>query len=268
VRFEPVADGVFASIAEEGDFAVGNAGFVDLGGETIVFDTHNTPTAGRRLREAAEAQAPARTVVLSHWHGDHVCGSGVFDAHVVATDRTAELMHELTGPRVAQLKQAPPEDLEGTPFAGIPHSEVLELELHFPDETFGSERSFEGSVRTARALTFGGGHTASDAVLWLADERILFAADLVVVDSHAWVGHGDVDAWPAILARIAALEPRTIVPGHGPVAGPESIDFMQGYLEALCAAQPGDPNPFPDLAFADGWERNLEALAQAGAATA
>ena len=76
MRFEQLADGVFASIAEEGDVAVGNAGFVDLGGETLVFDTHVSLTAGRALREAAEEHAPARTVLLSHWHGDHVYGAG------------------------------------------------------------------------------------------------------------------------------------------------------------------------------------------------
>ena len=52
--------------------------------------------AGRELRAAAEQHAPARTVVLSHWHGDHVYGAGAFDATVVATARTAELMRERT----------------------------------------------------------------------------------------------------------------------------------------------------------------------------
>ena len=66
MRIEQLADGVFASIAEEGDLAVGNAGFVDLGGETLVFDTHVSVAAGRELRAAAERVAPARTVVLSH----------------------------------------------------------------------------------------------------------------------------------------------------------------------------------------------------------
>src|SRR5262249_4702937 len=62
VRIEPVADGVFASVAEAGDVAVGNAGFVDLGGETLVFDTHMSLRAARELRDAADAHAPARTV--------------------------------------------------------------------------------------------------------------------------------------------------------------------------------------------------------------
>ena len=57
-RIERVADGVYAAIAEEGGVATGNAGFVDLGGETLVFDTHVSLAAGRDLRRAAEEHGP------------------------------------------------------------------------------------------------------------------------------------------------------------------------------------------------------------------
>jgi hypothetical protein len=39
-----------------------------------------------------------------------------------------------------------------------------------------------------------------------------------VIDSHAWVGDGDVPTWRRILMRLAELDPAAIVPGHGPVA--------------------------------------------------
>jgi cyclase len=258
---ERLHDGVYAAIAEEGGVAVGNAGFVDLGGETLVFDTHVSLTAARALRKAAEEQAPARTVVLSHWHGDHVYGAAAFDATVVATTRTAELMRERTAPRLAEVKAAPPEDLDDTPFAELARTELPTLEVRYPDETFESERRFTGQTRSARAMTYGGGHTLSDAFLWLADERVVFAADLVVANGQPWAGDGDVGGWLAILERIAELEPLTIVPGHGQVSGPEVIEVMLRYLDALKQAAPGDANPFPDLDFPEMWERNLQALA-------
>jgi cyclase len=264
-KVERVGDGVYAAIAEDDGVAVGNAAFVDLGGETLVFDTHVSLAAGRELREAAEQFGPVRTVVLSHWHGDHVYGAGAFDAdaNVVATAGTAALMRERTAPRIAAMKARPLEEFDGTPFAEIARTELEALELRLPDETFDEERTFTGKKRTAQALTYGGGHTLSDGVLWLPAEKILFAADLVVVDSHGWVGDGDVRAWPGILERLAELAPETVVPGHGPVAGPEAIGFMLRYLDAVTNAEPGAPNPFPDLALADGWEGNLGALAAA-----
>jgi cyclase len=264
-KIERVRDGVYAAIAEADGVAVGNAGFVDLGGETLVFDTHVSLAAGRELRAAAEQLGPVRTVVLSHWHGDHVYGAGAFDAdvNVVATAGTAVLMRERTAPRIDAMKARPLEEFDGTPFAEIARTELQALELRLPDATFEEQRAFVGKKRTAQALTYGGGHTLSDGVLWLPAEKILFAADLVVVGSHGWVGDGDVTAWPRILERLAGLEPETIVPGHGPVAGPEAIEFMLRYLDAVTSAGPAAPNPFPDLALADGWEGNLEALAAA-----
>ena len=123
-RIERVADGVYAAIAEENGIAVGNAGFVDLGDQTLVFDTHVSLAAGRALRTAAEEHGPVGTVVLSHWHGDHVFGAGAFDAAVVATDRTADLMRERTTKRLAELRAAPLEDYAGTTFAELARTEL------------------------------------------------------------------------------------------------------------------------------------------------
>ena len=262
---EQVSDSVFAAIADEGGVAVGNAGFVDLGGEVLVFDTHVSLTAGRELRTAAEQHGPIKNVVLSHWHGDHVYGAGAFDANVVATARTAELMRERTAHRLAELKDAPPEDLAGTAFAELARTELPTLELRHPDETFDSERTFHGGKRSAQAITYGGGHTLSDAFLWLADERIVFTADIVFANGQPWAGDGDVGRWPVILEKIAELEPKKVVPGHGPVTGPEILDVMLRYVNALKNAAPGDPNPFPELAFPEMWERNVAALADRAA---
>jgi cyclase len=254
---EQVSDGVFAAIAAEGGVAVGNAGFVDLGGATLVFDTHVSLTAARSLRRSAEEHGPVSDVVLSHWHPDHVYGAAAFDARVVATRKTAELMRERTAARLAEMKAKPPAEFAETPFAELAETEIPTLELHHPDETFDTDRLFSGPKRSARVLTYGGGHTLSDAVLWLEQERVLFAADLVVVGTHPWVGDGDIDAWPGILERMADLRPEKIVPGHGPIAGPEAIAPMLEYLEALRQAVSGDPNPFPQLPSPEMWERNL-----------
>lgn len=259
---QEVGDGAWAAIAEPGGVAVGNAGFVDLGEQTLVFDTTISLTAARELRAAAEQRAPLKTVVYSHWHGDHVYGAGAMpaDALVVATAGTSALMEERGAERLRQLKAEPP--TEG-PFAELAEVEVPRLELIYPDETFAGERSFIGAERTAQAISYGGGHTLSDAFLWLGEAKILFAADLVVYETHPWVGDGDVRAWPGILERIAELGPETIVPGHGPVAGPDAIDFMLRYLHDLAAADSGAPMPerYASLGNTSGWTRNVDAIA-------
>ena len=55
-RFQLVtlSDGIYAAIAVLGGGALCNAGIVDLGDRTVVFDTFNTPLAARELRATAE----------------------------------------------------------------------------------------------------------------------------------------------------------------------------------------------------------------------
>ena len=139
---------------------------------------------------------------------------------------------------------------------------MAEIEQRLPDDLFDERTSFE----RAELVTYGGGHTASDAFLYLPDARVLFAADLVVVRSHPWVGHGDVSSWRGILERMQELDFEVLVPGHGPVGGREDVDAMLGYLDDLAAAaeRRNEDAPMPeryrDWDFADGWRRNLAAL--------
>jgi len=241
---------------------VGNAGLVDLGDGTLVFDTFWAPAAARGLAEAAErlGLGPVRIVVNSHWHADHVRGNQVFEAAtIVSTGRTRELVATRGQERLAGLVQ----ELETT--EDVPRdvvAAVVEIELRLPDETFEERRDFGA----CELLTFGGGHTESDAILLVGDARVLFAADLVVVRSHGWVGDGDVESWLGILERIRGLEFDVVVPGHGPVGTRADLDAMEGYLRDILESARGQgadaplPERYREWDFADGWARNLAAL--------
>ena len=76
-----LANGVYAAIATPGGAAYSNAGIVDLGDQTLIFDTFETPQAAADLRAAAEALTghPATGVIISYAHADHWCGNRVFD---------------------------------------------------------------------------------------------------------------------------------------------------------------------------------------------
>ena len=193
----------------------------------------------------------------SHWHGDHVRGNQVFEGvPIVATRATRELIAGRGQERLAGLQQeletsddAPPELVAA----------VAGIEQRLPDDLFDERRS----LGRAELLTYGGGHTASDAFLHLGDAGVLFAADLVLVRSHGWIGDGVPDAWPGIVDRMAELDFDVLVPGHGDVGGRDDVEAFRGYLDDLLAAAPRDPVPerYRDWDFAEGWSRNLTALA-------
>jgi cyclase len=224
-RLEQVADDAWAAIALPHTGAVGNAGFIRVGDATVVFDTFVSTAAADDLRVAAEVIAPVAYAINSHWHGDHVNGNRSFDdVRIVATERTRELMEERA--------------------AG--GGDVV-----LPTDLFDERLELEGAV----IETLGGGHTESDAFLWFEDT--VFTGDLVVIESHPWVGHGDVEHWLEILDAFEARRPRVIVPGHGPVGSVEDIPPLRRYLEGLLE---GTATAVDGWDFADGHERNVEAL--------
>ena len=254
-RLEQVADDAWSAIALPHTGAAGNGGFIRVGDNTIVFDTFVSTAAADDLRIAAEVVAPVAYAINSHWHGDHVNGNRSFDdVPIVATERTRELMEERGRAHIDAFR----DDLEerakarregGT--AAVLEEEIDDFEVVLPNTVFLERLELEGAV----VETLGGGHTESDAFLWFEDT--VFAGDLVVVESHPWVGHGDVEHWLEILDAFEARRPRVIVPGHGPVGSSEDIPPLRRYLEGLLD---GTATAVDGWDFREGHERNVEAL--------
>lgn len=270
-RLESVAPGAWAALALPGTGSVGNAGFVDLGGSTLVFDTFVTPQAAEALREEAERVAPVRWVANSHAHGDHIRGNMTFpDVPIVATVRTRELIVENAVPQVERLKRDDParalaeaedDDERGT-ILQIAQS-IGRLEQRIPDVTFEAQLAVHGDTRAAHLITFGGGHTPSDAIFWLPDVRVCFTGDLVVIETHPTMSHGRPEEWLEILDRIEALRATTIVPGHGRVGTPADIEPLREYLTSMLADPDRPPEPGWDAAAVH--ERNVSFLRERAA---
>jgi len=108
-----------------------------------------------------------------------------------------------------------------------------EFQVCLPTVAFEGRLTLHGAKRSVELFSPGGGHTPSDTVLWLPDEQILFAGDLVQVGFHPMVGEGSFDQWTEILEQLAGLAPIRVVPGHGPVADGASIMIMQDYFAML-----------------------------------
>lgn len=256
-RLEALADGVYAAIAAEGGGAVCNAGIVDLGEQTLVFDTFQTPQAARELRAAAE-QLTGRAVtyvVNSHWHGDHVHGNVVFapETIFIATGKTRELMqtrsveeladdHKTLGSYLESLEQQIAQEQHEARRASLiawletnrDYAAVLPtLEIRLPMLTFEDRMVFHGAGRTVELLSYGGGHTQSDALLYLPEERVAFLGDLLFVQCHPWLPGGDMEQWQRILQQVERLNIARAVPGHGPVGTLADATLLRQYIADL-----------------------------------
>jgi cyclase len=108
--------------------------------------------------------------------------------------------------------------------------DLPEITLRLPELTFDTRLVLHGAERDAELLTYGGGHTASDALLFLPEERVAFLGDLLFTRSHPSIWQDDYRSWIRILERIEMLEPRLVVPGHGPIGTGEDVTRLRDYL--------------------------------------
>ncbi len=254
-----LAEGVYAAIAIQGGAAFSNAGIIDLGERTLVFDTFDNPKAAVDLKAAAEQLTgrPARHVIISHAHPDHWMGNQVFADHasIITTHDIREQMLPFAEP-IRALKANPAElldalrrdreRLETEPderkrvslrisLARSQHDldALPGLELRFPDQTFEHRLIFHGTRRTAELITQGKGHTESDCYLLLRADKVAFIGDLGFFASQPFMVYCDPQAWIAQLDGMERWEVETFVPGHGPLGTKGDIALQRRYIQVL-----------------------------------
>ncbi|MEO3756401.1 MBL fold metallo-hydrolase [Streptomyces sp. B6B3] len=228
-RLTEVAENVFAHVQPPGGWCLSNAGIVvddgargngGNGGDTVLVDTAATEGRARRLREAVlrVAGGPPRTVVNTHFHGDHTFGNFVFPEAVVVGHENTRTLVAATGLHLTTL---------------WPEVEWGELCLRPPTVTYADRLTLHAGSLRVELLHVGPAHGTDDTVVWLPERSVLFTGDLTMAGVTPFVPMGSVSGSLAAVARLRKLGARTVVPGHGPVAGPELLDATEAYLRWL-----------------------------------
>jgi glyoxylase-like metal-dependent hydrolase (beta-lactamase superfamily II) len=220
---------------DDGALSLGIASYAILSGDhALVYDTHVSRAHAAAIRATLVAEGARRfTVVLSHWHLDHVAGTAEFaDCEVIANIRTVA--------HLAARKSA----IE----AGTDHGLPAIAPLILPNRSFDGTLTLDIGGRRVDLIT-ANIHSDDATVLWLPDAGLLLAGD-TVEDTVTYVGEPEAFAIHlADLARLAALSPRVILPNHGApdrIAaggyGPDLIDATAGYIRWLMRLR-ADPAP-------------------------
>jgi cyclase len=258
-RLEQLSEGVYAAINVNDGWAICNAGIIDLGDRTLVFDAFISPDAARDLNDAAESLTgrPVNTVINSHYHNDHIWGNQAFSAQVdiISSAKTRNLITtegllEVQGySDVAQKRLETLETqlihthdkiklltlkLQITEYQAI-LATLPKLRIRLPNLTFTGKMAFSGPKRSAKLICCDGAHCGSDAILYLPDDGIVFMEDLLFIGFHPYLADGDPRKVQHYLAQIRKLKAQTFVPGHGPVGQITHLDWMDEYIHTLNA---------------------------------
>jgi len=217
-----------------------NAGFVVTPDGVVVFDALGTPSLGWALLQAVRATtaAPVRYIVASHYHADHIYGLEAFKDHspalIVAQERASEYTEneetadEKAEQRLAQRREALFPWVDRT-------TRVVP-----PDITFHDRATLTVGDRRFVLLYAGPAHSASDLMMIVEPDQVLFAGDIVQNGRIPFMNSDDVDTvrWLSSLDAVAALKPSFIVPGHGKpsTAADDAIGFTRDYILFVRAA--------------------------------
>ncbi|WP_330301486.1 MBL fold metallo-hydrolase [Streptomyces sp. NBC_00503] len=216
-----IADGVYAYVQPHGGWCLNNAGLVvGANGQALLVDTVATERRARLLREEVlKRAAPPRALVNTHFHGDHTFGNYLFPEAVLFAHEEARTMMSATGLGLTGLW---PDVCWG------------ELEVALPDVTYRDALTLRiGGVR-AELLHLGpAAHTTGDTAVWLPEQRVLFAGDLLMSGAAPFCLMGSVSGSLAAMERLRDLGAETVVPGHGPVGGPDLIESNAAYFRWL-----------------------------------
>lgn len=219
---ERISDDIF--VFTSGMYAQVTAGAVLTSEGAVIIDTLPFPSETRQIVEFISRRSPngIRYVILTHHHADHTYGAYLF--------RNAEFIsHALCREWLVQRGQA------GLEASRAQTPELAEVQLRIPDVVFeDGDMTLRMGNKTLQ-LIHSPGHTLDSIVVYVKEDKILFAADTVM--PAPYIVDGDPKVFIDSLRMIRTLSLENVVQGHGEVVlrGEinETLDSSVHYLETI-----------------------------------
>ncbi|MBN1921152.1 MAG: MBL fold metallo-hydrolase [Anaerolineae bacterium] len=206
-----------------------NSGVLIDAGQACLIDPGITEEEIRGIaRFTLEQGASVQTIILTHGHWDHILGPEHFSGVKVIAH--AEYKHTIAQHGEAIMRQISRWETE----AGILRAQPLRL----PQPTLAFESVLHVHLgQYDLRLIPAPGHAADQIAIYEAEYGMLWAGDMLSDAEIPFVSH-NLSAYQDTLARLAALDVRVLIPGHGmPTADLVEIrarfDGDQEYLQSL-----------------------------------
>lgn len=231
----------------------GNTGIVVYDDGVFVLDSAYLPSRAKKdialIRKATKK--PVRYLATTHWHFDHNNGAVAYreafpDLVVIAERETDDFIdiNSSYWPRLSTTegstrlksladleaemktgKNADGADISADRLAALPEiierrkaelSELKSLEIVNADIMFEKSLSLRLGDRTIELVDRGKANSPHDVTVYLPEERILFAGDIVVQSPLPYVGASWPKQWIEVLSAIESENVAILAPGHGP----------------------------------------------------
>ena len=216
-----------ASSANEGFMS--NAGFVVTDAGVIVVDTLGTPVLGHKLVEAIRkvTDKPIKRVIVTHYHADHIYGLQVFKDMGVEIWANTRGQEYLNSDAAAKLMVERRDAL----FPWVDeHSRLVAA-----DKWLSGDTSFELGGLHFVLQHVGPAHAPDDMVMFVEEDSVLYAGDLIFIGRIPFVGDADSRSWLLAIDKVLAFKPKFMITGHGQASHTPVKDlvFTRDYLKYI-----------------------------------
>jgi cyclase len=219
-----IAPNVYAYFQAKGSWFRSNAGLIVGSEYAVVVDSLATVALTQdfinEIRKVTDR--PVRFMVNTHHHGDHVWGNHLFEgATVICHNRCREqlLSTQMYDPAILN--------------AYYPDFDFQGIQITPPDTTFDEALTMHIDGREIRLIHFKPAHTPGDILIYLPQERVIFAGDLLFLYSTPVGFEASFQGWIETLGTMSELDAIIYVPGHGPLCGNEGAHECREYLALI-----------------------------------
>ncbi len=100
-----------------------------------------------------------------------------------------------------------------------------------PNRTFEDKLTLNVGNKRVELLHVGPAHTRGDTLVYVPDDKIVFAGDIMFVGGHPVIWAGPVGNWIKACDLILNWDVDIVVPGHGAITDKSGVRRFKGYLE-------------------------------------
>jgi cyclase len=226
-----IADGVYSYVdakdpSPASSFGA-NAGIVIGKDGIVVVDTLISAKEAQRFIKdiRAVSDKPIRYVVDTHDHLDHVLGNSEFA-------KLGAVIVAQAGTKAAMVKNGDGL-LQRAKYFGLSDEAMSGTAVVIPSLTFSDAMEIDLGDRKVEVIHAGPSHTGGSSIVYVPDNKTLFAGDILFTNYHPNMRDGDIQGWVKALDVIASMDATSIIPGHGPLSSKKDVADMKNYLIAF-----------------------------------
>ncbi len=213
--------GALENITKENGGNMVNTCFVQTKEGFVVIDSGPTYTYAQNAYSEMQkiAKLPVKYVINTHNHDDHWLGNSFYKNKGALLIGPRTYQQNVVAGMETRMQRTLGKNIYGK-------TQIVNLDTIVDNNL---TLDVGGKIFEIRQLV-PKAHTKGDLIVYLADERVLFAGDLVFNGRLTSIRDGSIMGSIKALAKIDALHPKVIIGGHGYKTDANATTVLRNYL--------------------------------------